>query len=74
MSKQTMMAVLDRAAKDQRFNWQMLNDPDAALAQFDLTEQEREALKSGDRDLLVACGLDERIAAWIPWRASRRPK
>ena len=72
MSKQAMMAVLDRAAKDQRFNWQMINSPDEALAPFDLAEPEREALKSGDREALVACGLDGRIAAWIPWRASRR--
>lgn len=67
------MAVLDRAAKDQRFNWQMMSQPDATLDQFDLTDTEREALKSGDRDKLVACGLDERIAAWIPWQSSRRP-
>jgi hypothetical protein len=71
LSKQAMMAVLDRAAKDQRFNWQMMKQPDGALAQFDLTEPEREALRNGDRDELVACGLDERIAAWIPWRTSR---
>jgi hypothetical protein len=66
-----MMAVLDRASKDQRFNWHMMNQPDVTLAQFDLTTAEREALKSGDRERLLACGLDERIAAWIPWRASR---
>lgn len=66
-----MMAVLDRASKDQRFNWQMMTQPDAALALFDLTTGEREALKSGNREQLLACGLDERIAAWIPWRASR---
>jgi len=71
LSKQAMMAVLDRAAKDQRFNWQMMTQPEVALDQFDLAEAEREALKGGDRDQLVACGLDERIAAWIPWRASR---
>ncbi len=73
MSKQAMMAVLDRAAKDQRFNWQMMSQPDAALDQFDLTEAEREALKTGDREKLLACGLDERIAAWIPWRSTHRP-
>ena len=65
------MAVLDRAGKDQRFNWQMMTDPDAALAQFDLTPQEREALKSCDRGKLVDCGLDERLAIWIPWRHAK---
>ncbi len=71
MSKQAMMAVLDRASKDQRFNWRMMTDPDAALAQFDLTPQEREALKSGERAKLVDCGLDERLAIWVPWRHAR---
>ena len=73
MSKQAMMAVLDRAAKDQRFNWQMMSQPAATLGQFDLTEAEREALETGDREKLLACGIDERIAAWIPWRSQRRP-
>ncbi len=67
-----MQAVLDRASKDQRFNWRMMTDPDAALAAFDLTPQEREALKSCDRRQLVECGLDERLAIWIPWRHARR--
>jgi hypothetical protein len=63
-----MMAVLDRAAKDQRFNWRMMTDPDSALSQFDLTPQEIDALKSCDRARLVDCGLDERLVIWIPWR------
>lgn len=74
MSMQAMMAVLDRAAKDYRFNWQMITTPDAALAEFDLTDFERRALKSGERDLLISVGLDERIAAWVPWtRGQDRP-
>lgn len=68
---QAMMAVLDRAAKDYRFNWTMIYRPDAALADYDLTEFEREALTSGERDLLIAVGLDERIAAWVPWKRGR---
>ncbi len=66
-----MMAVLDRAGKDQRFNWRMMSQPDGALAQFDLTPQETEALRTGDRARLVQCGLDERLAAWIPWLAGK---
>ena len=66
-----MMAVLDRAAKDYRFNWQMIERPDDALAQYDLTSKERSALIAGDRDRLIVVGLDERISAWVPWRRGR---
>jgi hypothetical protein len=68
---QAMMAVLDRAAKDYRFNWRMIEQPDEAMAEYDLTEFEREALKSGERDMLISVGLDERITAWVPWRRGR---
>jgi hypothetical protein len=65
------MAVLDRAAKDYRFNWRMIERPDEALAEYDLNDFERAALKSGDRDLLISVGLDERITAWVPWKRGR---
>ena len=68
---QAMMAVLDRAAKDYRFNWRMIEGPDVALAEYDLNDFERAALKSGERDLLISVGLDERIAAWVPWKRGR---
>ncbi|MGH2460054.1 MAG: Os1348 family NHLP clan protein [Chloroflexota bacterium] len=68
MSKQAMHAVLDRACKDMRFNVRMIDDPDRALNDYDVTPEEREALKSCQRDKLVAVGLDERMTAWIPWQ------
>lgn len=66
-----MMAVLDRAAKDYRFNWRMIERPDEAMAEYDLTDFERDALKSGEREMLISVGLDERITAWVPWRRGR---
>lgn len=68
---QAMMAVLDRAAKDYRFNWRMIEAPDQALDEYNLTDAEREALKSGERDMLISVGLDERITAWVPWKRGR---
>ena len=65
---QAMMAVLDRAAKDYRFNWRMIEAPDEALDEYNLTDAERAALKSGERDMLISVGLDERITAWVPWK------
>ena len=71
MTMQAMMAVLDRAAKDYRFNWRMIESPDDALDEYNLTDAEREALKSGERDVLISVGLDERITAWVPWKRGR---
>jgi hypothetical protein len=71
VTMQAMMAVLDRAAKDYRFNWRMIEAPDEALAGYNLTEAEREALKSGERNMLISVGLDERITAWVPWKRGR---
>ena len=75
MSKQAMHAVLDRACKDMRFCMRMVDEPDSAMDQFDLTSEERAALKSCRRDRLVEVGLDERMTAWIPWQwAAQRKK
>jgi hypothetical protein len=46
----------------------MIDDPDGAMQEFDVTPEEREALKSGRRDRLLEVGLDERMTAWIPWQ------
>ena len=68
MSKQAMQAILDRACKDMRFNVLMIDDPDRAMDAYDVTPEERLALKSCRRDKLVEVGLDERMTAWIPWQ------
>ena len=63
-----MQAILDRACKDMRFNTHMINDPDQAMDEYDVTAEERAALKSCQREMLVSVGLDERMTAWIPWQ------
>lgn len=73
MSKPAMQAILDRACKDMRFCLRMINDPDRAMDEYDVTAEERAALKSCRREKLVEVGLDERMTAWIPWQwASHR--
>ena len=63
-----MHAILDRACKDMRFCMRMVDDPDQAMSMFDLSAEERAALKSCRRDRLLEVGLDERMTAWIPWQ------
>lgn len=63
-----MHAILDRACKDARFNQRMIEEPDQAMDGYDVTPEERQALKSCQREKLVAVGLDERMTSWIPWQ------
>ena len=63
-----MQAILDRACKDMRFCVLMIENPDEAMNAFDVTPEERLALKSCKREKLVEVGLDERMTAWIPWQ------
>lgn len=74
MSRPAMQAILDRACKDMRFNVKMIENPAAAFAEYDLTDEEKDALVSCERTKLVEVGLDERMTAWIPWQwaATRR--
>ncbi|HEX8919495.1 MAG TPA: hypothetical protein VF898_13410 [Chloroflexota bacterium] len=43
----------------------LVNDADHALSTFDLTEEEKTAIKSRDRWQLEACGLEEWTARWV---------
>ncbi|MCL4458507.1 MAG: Os1348 family NHLP clan protein [Chloroflexi bacterium] len=73
MSKETAMFILHKAATDLLFRDQLVRDPYAVLCKLDLTPQEIEALMVGDPERLAACGLDPRIAGWIPWlKVNRR--
>jgi hypothetical protein len=52
MSKQDLQAALERAIDDPSFRSQLANDPTAALAGYDLTTDERNALMSADQGQL----------------------
>jgi hypothetical protein len=43
----------------------LVNQPDEALGQFDLTLPEIEAFKTRDRWQLEECGLEEWTARWV---------
>lgn len=48
MSREAMLQVLERAADDITFYSQLVENPEAALKDFDLTSEERAALCSAD--------------------------
>jgi 23S rRNA maturation mini-RNase III len=62
MSKEAVEAVVGKAMLDAEFRSSLLKDPEAALAVFDLTEEEKAGLKKMDDEILGALvnALDER--------------
>ncbi len=58
--KQRVEAILTRAAGDIEFRELLLVDPEAALSDADLTEDERRALTSMRRVALEEWGVDVR--------------
>lgn len=54
MSLEAMQSVLDLAASDPKFRNLLLNNPDKALAGYDLTTQEIAALEAMDASTLAS--------------------
>lgn len=67
MSKSGVEAVVNKAMADESFRKQLQTNPDAALAGFDLTHEEKTAIKSGDSQKLRELGVDERISKQVPF-------
>ncbi len=57
MSVEAMIEVIERVSTDAEFSLQVRTNPDAVLLNFDLTDDELAALKSGNRRALRALGL-----------------
>jgi len=68
MSKAGVEALAQKAMSDESFRQQIKNNPDAALAGYDLTAEEKAAIKSGNAAKLRELGVDERItkSTWMP--------
>ena len=54
MSEEGVVNFLEKALNDEAFKAQVKSDPDKALSQFDLTEEEKSAIKNGSEDQLKA--------------------
>ena len=55
MSRQALEAVIGRAILNEQFRLDLFEDPETALAKYELTEDEVAALKSVDAETLDAC-------------------
>jgi hypothetical protein len=61
MSKSGLEALAQKAMSDESFRRQLKENPEAALAGYDLTAEEKAAIKSGNAAKLRELGVDERI-------------
>ncbi|MEN8241883.1 MAG: Os1348 family NHLP clan protein [Chloroflexota bacterium] len=57
-------SVIKRIVDDQDYRELLLSNPDQALAEYVLTDKEREQLSNLDKDFLEAEDLEERISRW----------
>ncbi len=62
MSREGVGMFLTRIMEDEAFRDQVKANPDATLAQFDLTPDEVSAIKSADASKLQELGVDERVS------------
>lgn len=67
MSKAGLEAFAAKAMADETFRRQLKEHPDASLAGYDLTAEEKTAIKSGDTARLRELGVDERITKSLIW-------
>ncbi len=58
---ETLSKVIERASTDAAFRAQLRSNPEAALAGYELTAEEKAALKSGDASKLSELGVDSRM-------------
>lgn len=63
VSVEAMIEVIDRVETDAEFRLQLRTNPDAVLANYDLTSAEIAALKSSYRRVLLELGLPADYAA-----------
>ncbi len=58
---ETLNQVIERASTDAAFRSQLRSNPEAALAGYDLSAEEKAALLSGDSAKLGELGVDARV-------------
>ncbi len=70
MSKEAVLAILERAAGDDKFISQLTDDFTEAIKDYELTWEEHAALTSGDiRWIETNIGkLDNRLRTWLDCR------
>jgi len=73
-NKETILAILARAADDFGFLSRLAENPGQALQDYDLNQEERAALASGDLQRIESWvgKLDKRLSTWLLCRTEPR--
>ncbi len=69
MAEDQVALIIGRAVTDSKFREQLFSDPEAALAEYDLSEAEKDALRKIKKEDLEDFGgkLDDRITKSKMW-------
>src|SRR5438270_13413618 len=62
MSKEALAKVVQRSISDAAFRRQLATDPAGALRGYDLSGDEKTALRSGDAGRLTSFGVEQRMS------------
>ncbi len=62
MSQEALVKAIERASTDAAWRTQLQTNPEAALAGYDLTADERAALMQGEQAESGAMGVDQRVS------------
>lgn len=62
MSREAIAKVIQRSISDAAFRGQLATDPTGALRGYDLTDDEKTALRSADPTRLSSYGVDQRVS------------
>jgi len=66
MSKLALEQVPMRVVGDGEFRDHLRTSPDATLARYDLTDEERTAILQADQPALLEFGIDKRLVQMLP--------
>jgi Aromatic-ring-opening dioxygenase LigAB, LigA subunit len=66
MSKHALEQVLMRALGDGEFRDHLKTSPEATLARYELTDEERKAILDADQTALLEFGVDKRLVQMLP--------
>ena len=64
MSLEALETVISKAIDDEEFRSLLLSNPEKALADYDLADEERSQLSNLDEEFFEAVDLEDRISRW----------
>lgn len=64
MSNKAVAQFVDEALNDSKFQTTLMDDPEAAMRNYDLRPEEQVAIKEGCKDAFESLDLDERLSKY----------